>query len=119
VSHFAELDQLLQRKNQRFICKDTGWPIPDLERHTAPITHETTPPLGQVEIDRLKAQIPEVLALAELYSKYGSIRLYCSTVFYEPLGRYPSAFYIDPHHQKRTAQEANDCLKLASNSIGL
>ena len=94
MSHFVELDQLLQRKNQRFICKDTGWPEPGPERHTAPITHETTPPLDQAQIDQLKAQFPEVPDLVELYSKHGSIRLYCSTVFYEPLGRFPSAFYI-------------------------
>jgi hypothetical protein len=31
----------------------------------------------------------------------------------------PIKIIIDPHHLKRTNQEARDCLKLASNSIGL
>lgn len=94
MSNFADLDKLLQRKNQRFICTDTGWPKPGPERHVAQITHETTPPLSKEEIDKLRVQVPEVPELVDLYSSYGSIRLYCDTVFYAPWGRYSSAFYL-------------------------
>lgn len=94
MANFAELESLLQRKNQRFICKDHGWPKPGPERHIAKIIHETTTPLGDEEIASLKSQLPEVPELIALYSRYGSIRLYQDTVFYAPWGRYSSAFYI-------------------------
>jgi hypothetical protein len=94
MTHFAELDNLLKRKNQRFICIDTGWPKPGPDRHIAQITHETTPPLSKEEIAKLKSQLPEVPKLVDLYSSYGSIRLYCDSVFYAPWDRYSSAFYI-------------------------
>ena len=48
------LDALLARKNQRFICTDTGWPEPGPERFTANIVHHTDPPLGQAQLDQLR-----------------------------------------------------------------
>lgn len=94
MNNFAKLDELLSRKNQRFICKDLGWPEPGPERHIARIRHETTPPISKEEIEELGLQIPEVPQIVEFYKKYGSVRLYCDTVLYEPLEGYSSAFYI-------------------------
>jgi hypothetical protein len=94
MNNFSALDALLKKKNQRFICKDLGWPEPSLERHVAKINHDVTSPLSAEEIVNLNAQVPNIPQLVALYSKYGSIRLYCDSVFYEPWGRHSSAFYI-------------------------
>ncbi len=90
----AELDALLARKNQRFICHDTGWPEPTEQGHTALITHEAGPALNEEALAALREQIPEVPALAGLYARHGSIRLFCDTVFHAPWGGRSSAFYI-------------------------
>lgn len=94
MTRFAELEALLARSNQRFICRDLGWPQPGPDRFVARITHEVTPALSAEELDELRRQVPEVPQLAELYARHGSIRLYCDTTFHEPWGSYSSAFYI-------------------------
>ena len=38
---------------------------------------------------------------------------------HKTMGYYLGYALSDPHQQKRTDQEASDCIKLASNSIGL
>lgn len=96
MADFTKLEELLERQGQRFICRDLGWPKPGPERHVARIRHETTPALDDGELESLKSQIPEVPQLFEFYLRYGSLRLYCDTVFYEPWGGCSSAFYIAP-----------------------
>lgn len=90
---FAELHQLLARKNQRFICRDLGWPEPGPERLTAHIFHEVSPPLDEALLEVLAAQLPEVPRLIALYAQFGSIRLYCDANE-DPSGFRSSAFYI-------------------------
>jgi hypothetical protein len=94
MTPFAELEELLARKNQRFACKDLGWPEPGPERFVARISHEVAPPLSGEELDQLRRQIPSVPQLAELYSRHGSIRLYCDTIANPSWGGHSSAFYI-------------------------
>lgn len=91
---FAALQELLQRRNQRFVCTDTGWPEPGPDRHVAVIRHEVTPPLDDSTLAALEEQIgiPELLAF---YQRWGSARLYCDTIHREPIG-FASAFYIAP-----------------------
>jgi hypothetical protein len=84
----SKLDVLLSRKNQRFICIDTGWPEPGPERFTAHIEHIVDPPISDAESIELIQQIQSVPQLGALYEKYGSIRLYCDTIGDD------SAFYI-------------------------
>jgi len=94
MANFSSLDDLLQRKNQRFICKgNRSRP----EGFVANIMHEVTPPLDPVKLELLRAQVADVPQLVELYRKYGSVRLYLDTKMYEPWGHSCSAFYIaDP-----------------------
>src|SRR5690606_30671742 len=94
MDRFAELEALLARKNQRFVCKDLGWPEPGPERFVARITHEVTPALSDEELAELRKQIPSVAQLAELYSRHGSIRLYCDTVANPSWGGCSSAFSL-------------------------
>ena len=82
------LDALLARKNQRFVCTDTGWPEPGPERFTANSVHHTDPPLGKAELERLGRLFGEIPQLQEFYSRYGSVRLYADTIGFN------SAFYI-------------------------
>jgi hypothetical protein len=47
------------------------------------------------------------------------IKLICRLWGHKKLIIFRGEDQTDPHHQKRTVQEASVCLKLASNSIGL
>lgn len=92
------LETLLARRNQRFVCTDTGWPEPGAERFTANIVHYPEPPLGNAQLEQLKRIFPDIPELAEFYSHYGSVRLYA-----DPIGG-DSAFYIagpDEWHRLR------------------
>ncbi len=91
---FHALDTLLARKNQRFVCNDNGWPKPGKYQHIAHITHETSPALDTNELALLNEKTGNLPQLAMLYARYGSVRLYCDSVFNEPWGCYASAFYL-------------------------
>lgn len=91
MSGIAKLDALLNRKNQRFVCRDTGWPEPGPERHIAYIEHVVQPPAPASVLAVLLRRLRGVPQLAAFYERYGSVRLYCDTVGSD------SAFYIaDP-----------------------
>ena len=91
MSGIAKLDALLKRKNQRFVCRDTGWPEPGPERHIAYIEHVVQQPAPASVLAVLLRRLRGVPELAAFYERYGSVRLYCDTVGSD------SAFYIaDP-----------------------
>ena len=92
---FTSLTELLQRRNQRFVCTDTGWPEPGPARHVAMIRHEVSPPLDEPALVALQAQIGNLTELLAFYRRWGSVRLYCDSVVQEPVGC-ASAFYIAP-----------------------
>lgn len=88
MNGLKSLETLLARRNQRFICVDTGWPEPGPEKFTAEIVHYADPQLGQAQLDQLGRLFPDIPQLAEFYSHYSSIRL-----FVDPIGG-DSAFHI-------------------------
>ena len=91
MSGIAKLDALLNRKNQRFMCRDTGWPEPGPKQHVAYIKHVVQPPAPASVLAVLLKRLRAVPQLAAFYERYGSVRLYCDTVGSD------SAFYIaDP-----------------------
>jgi hypothetical protein len=47
---FERFEELPRRKNQRFICIDTGWPQPGPVRHTALIKHDVGPPVDSATL---------------------------------------------------------------------
>ena len=59
------------------------------------IGHEVSPPLDEDSLSELAAQLGNVPELLEFYRHWGSVRLYCDTVFKPPVG-HASAFYIAP-----------------------
>lgn len=92
---YEALTTLLARRNQRFGCCTRMWPEPGPILHTASIRHEVDPPLDAGTLAALEAQLPEVPEVVAFYRQWGSARLYCDTVFREPIG-HASAFYIAP-----------------------
>lgn len=87
----AEFKALLARRNQRFLCRGTGWPEPGTKTFVAHVEHRVesaeSPSVREVLLKRLR-HVPE---LAAFYEHYGSARLYCDTIGPD------SAFYIaDP-----------------------
>lgn len=87
---YTALATLLQRKNQRIICTDTGWPEPGPDRHVAVIRHDVGPPLNARSLQELQTQFGDIPELMEFYRRYGTIRLYCDTI------GDASAFFIAP-----------------------
>jgi hypothetical protein len=92
---FRQFEELLNRKNQRFICIDTGWPEPGPERHTARIEHDVGPAIDEATLAAVSAQVGDLPELIEFYRRFGSARLYRDTIACGPIG-YDSAFYIAP-----------------------
>ena len=91
MSGIDKLDALLKRKNQRFVCRDTGWPESGPDRHIAYIEHVVGPPAPASVLAILLKRLRSLPQLAAFYERYGSVRLYCDTVGSD------SAFYIaDP-----------------------
>lgn len=84
---FEALHELLERRSQRFICRD-GWPKPCPPEHTVAIQHEVGPPLRTDELNlvRQKRDIPD--DLAEFYKCFGFVRLFSQVDADE------SAYYI-------------------------
>ena len=101
---FASLQDLLLRRNQRFVCTDTGWPEPGPERHVAMIRHEVTPPLDETSLSALREQIGNIPDLLKFYRRWGSARPFCDSVFKEPIG-YASAFFIASPDEWRELKE--------------
>lgn len=87
MSGMSELETLLGRKNQRFVCY-TGWPEPRPERHIAYIEHQVQPPAPNAVLSVLLKRLRAVPEMADFYRRYGSVRLYCDTEGPD------SAFYI-------------------------
>lgn len=104
MSNFSIFDIFLKRKNQKIICKELVEPEPSLEWYIAEISHHVTPPLSTEDILKLNIQFPNNPKFVALYSKYGSIRLYCDAVFTEEWGR--SAFYIASPAEWEVLQES-------------
>ena len=82
------LETLLNRKNQRFACIDSGWPEPGAEKFTAHVQHVVELPLSPEELNALKEQVGAVPQLIAVYERYSSVRLYCDTIGDD------SAFYL-------------------------
>lgn len=81
MNGLQSLETLLARRNQRFVCVDTGWPEPGPEKFRAQIVHYAEPPLGHAQLEQLGRIFPEIPQLAEFYSHYSSVRL-----FVDPIG---------------------------------
>ena len=86
---FDKLDELLNRKAQRFICRN-GWPEPSPPEYSVAIGHEVGPPLGDGEIRALESQVGHVPELLALYSRCSHVLLY------RQLHADTAAFYIAP-----------------------
>ncbi len=85
---YEAFEALLRRKNQRFVCTDTGWPEPGPDRHVALLRHEVDPALDDQSLAELRKQLGDLPELIEFYRRYGSARLYCDTI------GHASAFFI-------------------------
>lgn len=94
MNTFAMLEQLLQRKNQRFVCLGQGRDKTRSERFVARIEHKVAPPLSNEEIQNLREQLPELPQLIDLFTKYGSLRLFCNTAYSDGFAEHTCAFYI-------------------------
>jgi len=90
---YQALEELLARKDQRFVCIDTGWPDPGPDRYVASIEHVAEPGLGDAALARLADQLGDVPEVIEFYRRWGGLRLYCDTVIIESVG-HASAFLI-------------------------
>lgn len=84
---FETLDELLYRKNQKFICID-GWPEPSPPKHVIQIEHLVSQPTTGEVLQNIKNKLGETSELVLFYSKFGSLRLYSQVDTDE------SAFYI-------------------------
>ena len=76
----SKLEELLKRKNQRFICSPAGGPSGGDTSFTAHIEHEVSPPLASEQIRELEEQFGYHEQLIKLLSTHGSVRLYCDTL---------------------------------------
>jgi hypothetical protein len=72
---FNKLDELLKRKNQRFICR-SGYPDPCPDEYVVYIEHVIDQKLTQLEIDQLHSNYRDFPELLTFYSEYGSLYLY-------------------------------------------
>ena len=71
----SQLEELLGRKDQRFICDNLN----DPRSYEALIEHETEDGLSEMQLKKITAQYGDDVQLHEFYSRFGSIRLYCDT----------------------------------------
>lgn len=92
---FDRLEELLRRKNQRFVCTDTGWPKPGPDRYTASIEHDVGPPADAGALKSVIEQVGDLPEIIEFYRRFGCVRLYRDTVYAEPVGS-ASAYFIAP-----------------------
>lgn len=84
---FESLDELLGRKNQRFICVK-GWPDPGPPEHVIRIEHLVSDPVSREVLQELKKQFGAESGLPLFYSRWGSLRLYAQ------VGTDESAYYL-------------------------
>jgi hypothetical protein len=77
---FKELDTLLARKNQRFVCYAAGGTAKSGPRFTAHIEHEVAPPLDEAGIASLRKQVGDLPEVIAFYQRYGGLRLYCDKI---------------------------------------
>lgn len=84
---FEKLNDLLQRKSQRFICRD-GWPEPSPPVHIVAIEHKVGPRIAEDVLSTLEEQLDIPPQLTEFYSRFGYVRLYSQVDSDE------SAYYI-------------------------
>ncbi len=75
-----KLEELLERKNQRFICIPAGAQSGEHTTFTAYITHEVSPPLASKQLKELEEKIGYHDQLFKLLSMYGSVRLFCDSL---------------------------------------
>lgn len=108
MTDFAALDELLQRKNQRFICDPAGLSTPGSSQFIAHIEHEVASPLTAGEIEKLRSLIPGVPQLLDFYERFGSIRLYRDTTYHAPWRGHSSAFFLA--HPEQWAELKDDLL---------
>jgi len=74
------LKTLLERKNQRFVCTPAGNRTDGGSEFTVAIRHEVTAPLNDDELEQVSGQMGRKDQLLDVFSQYGSIRLYCDTL---------------------------------------
>jgi len=74
-----ELELLLERRNQRFICSAAG-ADPGPKRFTALLRHDVTAPAPASVLETLLQRLRNVPQVAAFYERYGSVELYCDTV---------------------------------------
>lgn len=86
----TELESLLERKNQRFVCRNSGGSERGSLEYIAPITHEVEPPLDEEALQALQTDLGDLPEAIAFYQRFGGLRLYCDTV------GYASAFYLAP-----------------------
>lgn len=109
---FERLEELLHRKNQRFICIDTAWPQPGWARHTAYIEHDVGSPLDTAALESVMDQTGKLPEIVEFYRRFGWARLYRDTMpttyaGFEPF--YASAYYIAPPNAWRELRQCFEC----------
>jgi hypothetical protein len=74
-----QLEELLGRKGQRFICYNLRSEKNVPHSYEAMIEHETEDGLSGMQLKKITSQYGDNVQLQELYSKFGSVRLYCDT----------------------------------------
>jgi hypothetical protein len=84
---FESLENLINRKDQRFVCIN-GWPDPSPPEHVVKIEHRVDPPLSPEKLEQLTQQLTELPELIQFYSRFGSLRLYSQ------INTDESAYYI-------------------------
>lgn len=109
---FERFEELLRRKNQRFICIDTDWPQPGPERHTAYIEHDVDSPVGSATLQSVIDQTGSLPEIVEFYRRFGYARLYRDTIQtayagFDPF--YASAYYIAPPDAWPELRECFEC----------
>jgi hypothetical protein len=77
---FERFEELLRRKNQRYICIDNSWPQPGPERHTAFIEHDVGSPVDSATLESVTDQTSGLPEIVEFYRRYGHVRLYRDTI---------------------------------------
>lgn len=108
---FEHFEELLRRKNQRFICIDTGWPQPGPVRHTALIEHDVGPPVDSATLESVAEQTGGLPEIIEFYRRHGYARLYRDTIptVYKGDPIHASAYYIAPPAAWSELREYFEC----------
>jgi hypothetical protein len=75
----SQLEELLCRKGQRFICYNLRPEKNVPHSYEALIEHETEDGLSRTQLKNITTQYGDDVQLHEFYSRFGSIRLYCDT----------------------------------------